>query len=59
MAASGANVLLDLSLQSLEDTKKACEQLGSRVGAYECNVCDGSRVQEVFQSIRKDMGPIE
>ncbi|KAI1611219.1 3-oxoacyl-reductase [Exophiala viscosa] len=60
LAASGANVaLLDLNLQSLEDTKNACENLGSRVGAYQCNVCDGPRVQEVFQSIRKDLGPID
>jgi NAD(P)-dependent dehydrogenase (short-subunit alcohol dehydrogenase family) len=60
LAASGANVaLLDLSLQNLEETKTACENLGSRVGIYECNVCDGPRVQDVFQSIRQDMGPIE
>ena len=60
LAASGANVaVIDLREENLAETKVACESLGVRVMPYACDVTDGSRVKSTFDSIRKDMGPIE
>lgn len=60
LAASGANVaVIDLKVENLSETKAACESLGVRVMSYACDVTDGARVKSTFDSIRKDMGPIE
>lgn len=60
LAASGANVaVIDLKVESLSETKAACESLGVRAMSYACDVTDGARVKSTFDSIRKDMGPIE
>ncbi|ORY11102.1 hypothetical protein BCR34DRAFT_664558 [Clohesyomyces aquaticus] len=60
LAKSGANVaILDLKVENLEDTRKACEALGVKVGVYACDVSDRKAVVEIFDRIENELGSIE
>ena len=63
LAASGAHVaILDLTLNGLQTTATACENVGngkSKVKSYECDVTDAARVKEVVDSVESDLGPVE
>lgn len=60
LAKSGADVaILDLTLEKLASTKKACESHGVRVQAFACDVTDAARIDEVFNEVEKSLGPIE
>lgn len=60
LAKSGANVaILDLSVESLEKTKEACEAHSVKVKAYACDVTDEKGVDDVFNTVEQELGPIK
>jgi NAD(P)-dependent dehydrogenase (short-subunit alcohol dehydrogenase family) len=60
LAKSGASVaILDLSVEKQEDTKKACETHGVKVGVYACDVTSQDAVVATFNAVEKELGPIE
>ena len=60
LATSGANVaLLDISVEALGATEKACKEQGVKVGIYACDVTDGDNVKDVFEQVKEDVGEIE
>ena len=60
LAKSGANIaILDLKLENLENTKKACLAHNVKAEAFECDVTDDTKVKEVFDLVEKQLGPIE
>ncbi|KAF2471623.1 NAD(P)-binding protein [Lindgomyces ingoldianus] len=60
LAMSGADVaILDLKVENMAQTKEACKAHGVKVEAYACDVSDQKAVVETFDSVEKELGPIE
>jgi NAD(P)-dependent dehydrogenase (short-subunit alcohol dehydrogenase family) len=60
LARSGANVaLLDLDMERQAQTKTECEEYGAIVFAYECDVTKVDVCESIFNSIERDLGPVE
>jgi NAD(P)-dependent dehydrogenase (short-subunit alcohol dehydrogenase family) len=58
-AKAGADVaIIDLKLENLAGTKKACESHGVKASAYVCDVTKDHLVKSTVAQIEKDMGPI-
>ena len=60
LATSGASVaLLDISVEALDATEKACKEQGVKVGIYACDVTESESVKNVFEQVKKEIGEIE
>ncbi|KAF1967582.1 short chain dehydrogenase/reductase-like protein SDR [Bimuria novae-zelandiae CBS 107.79] len=60
LAQSGANVaILDLSTEKLQNTKKACEKHGVKVGVYACDVSDQNSVVTTLDAVERDLGLVD
>jgi NAD(P)-dependent dehydrogenase (short-subunit alcohol dehydrogenase family) len=60
IAKTGADVaLLDLTIESQNGTKAACEKAGVKVKEYGCDVANLENVRSVFEHVERDLGPIE
>lgn len=59
-AAKGAKLaLLDLSIESLEETAKLCEEAGSEAKCYTCDVANEDQVVETFDKIVADFNALD
>jgi NAD(P)-dependent dehydrogenase (short-subunit alcohol dehydrogenase family) len=59
LAKSGANVaILDLKVDNLVQTKKACLQHGVKVIDLACDVTDAAKIKQVMDDVEKQLGPI-
>jgi 3-oxoacyl-[acyl-carrier protein] reductase len=57
LAQRGANLaLFDLSTESLEETRQACERESVQARSYAVNVADEAAVAEVMPQVTKDFG---
>jgi 3-oxoacyl-[acyl-carrier protein] reductase len=60
IAAQGVNLaLVDLSVDSLERTQQACEELGVTTKRYAANVADEKQVVSLFQQAVADFGRMD
>ncbi|KAI1611781.1 3-oxoacyl-reductase [Exophiala viscosa] len=61
LAKSSANVaILDLSVESQEETKLACQKFeGVKVEAYKCDITDVQAVRATFAAIDRAFGPVD
>ena len=58
-AQAGANLaLIDINLQSLQQTLQLCKEFGNKVQTYAANVADETEVIKAFQAIQNDFGNI-
>jgi len=59
-ARAGATLaLLDFDVPSQEETKKLCEELGSKVKTYACDVTKYDVCQKTVEAINKELGEID
>jgi NAD(P)-dependent dehydrogenase (short-subunit alcohol dehydrogenase family) len=59
LAKSGANVaILDLKVDNLVQTKKACLQHGVKVIDFACDVTDAAKIKQVMDDVEGKLGPI-
>jgi NAD(P)-dependent dehydrogenase (short-subunit alcohol dehydrogenase family) len=60
LAKSGANVaILDLNLDNLTATKKACQTHGVQVADFACDVTDSTKMTQIIADVEKTLGPID
>ncbi|KAF2227546.1 3-oxoacyl-reductase [Elsinoe ampelina] len=60
LANSGANLaLLDLSLDTLQETKIKCESYGVKVETFACDIRDASAVHQAFVALVEKLGPVD
>lgn len=60
LAQSGASLaILDLTADTLSETKKTCLAYGVKVEAFGADVTDANRIKEVFDQVEQQLGPID
>ena len=60
LARQGAQLaLVDLSVDQLKDTARLCGEAGAQARSYAANVADEHDVEQLFQQVARDFGPLD